>query len=75
MHLELSRYVDQARRSKVELPWTLTRAVGLPPSGLRKSDRKTPRGTPTKNPAGARPRNTVPYLHSPQKVDPLSMDA
>ncbi|KAL0576518.1 hypothetical protein V5O48_005463 [Marasmius crinis-equi] len=46
LHLELARYVGHASRAGFELPWTLSRLVGLPPSQL------------CKNPAPSSGRNT-----------------
>ncbi|KAL0067951.1 hypothetical protein AAF712_005120 [Marasmius tenuissimus] len=50
LHLELARYIAFASRAGLELPWTLSRLVGLPPSTLCKnpapsSGRNTPSGT------------------------------
>ncbi|KAJ7067210.1 armadillo-type protein [Mycena amicta] len=74
LHLELARYVAHAGRAGYELPWTVSRLVGLPPAGMVKnqtvksaSGRNTPVASPTKRSGGA------PMLPSPRKVEPLKM--
>ncbi|EIW57226.1 uncharacterized protein TRAVEDRAFT_168855 [Trametes versicolor FP-101664 SS1] len=61
LHLEIARYVSAAGRSGLEIPWSLSRIVGQPPTGMRKlhvappppmhSSRSTPT-TPTKQRSG-----------------------
>ncbi|KAF9065077.1 armadillo-type protein [Rhodocollybia butyracea] len=49
LHLELARYVALAGRAQFELPWTLSRLIGLPPPGLCKNPPPPPasgRNTP-----------------------------
>ncbi|KAJ7158488.1 armadillo-type protein [Mycena filopes] len=71
LHLELARYVAHAGRAGYELPWPVSRLVGVPPAGLAKnpqSGRSTPAplGSPTK-------RGGAPALPSPRKIEPLKM--
>ncbi|KAJ7170936.1 armadillo-type protein [Mycena crocata] len=79
LHLELARYVVHAGRAGYELPWPVSRLVGVPPPGLAKtvqsvSGRSTPapllQGSPTKRggPGGA------PALPSPRKIEPLKFN-
>lgn len=76
LHLELARYISYACRAGYELPYTVSRLIGMPPSGLSKnpelrSGRNTPArppGTPTKRHSGA------PALPSPIKVEPIHFD-
>ncbi|KAF5391700.1 hypothetical protein D9757_002552 [Collybiopsis confluens] len=37
LHLELARYLVLAGQARFELPWTLSRLIGLPPPGLCKN--------------------------------------
>ncbi|KAK7032252.1 hypothetical protein VNI00_013210 [Paramarasmius palmivorus] len=52
LHLELARYVAHAGRAGFELPWTLSRLVGLPPAALCKNPPPTSSGRST--PAGSK---------------------
>ncbi|KAJ3830049.1 armadillo-type protein [Lentinula raphanica] len=59
LHLELARYLVFAGQAQFELPWTLSRLIGLPPSGLCKNPATAPsvsgRNTPvTPSRKGAR---------------------
>ncbi|KAJ7126744.1 armadillo-type protein [Mycena epipterygia] len=75
LHLELARYVAHSGRAGYDLPWTVSRLVGLPPSGLAKnassstSGRNTPasQGSPTK-------RGGTPVLPAPRKIEPLKIN-
>ncbi|KAI5119012.1 hypothetical protein M0805_004421 [Coniferiporia weirii] len=64
LHLEIARYVSLALQAQFELPWTLSRTIGVPPAGMAKpgrsaKDRERNRSSiSTTNPHGAR--------HSPQ---------
>ncbi|KAG6910845.1 hypothetical protein DXG01_007160 [Tephrocybe rancida] len=74
LHLELARYIDHAVNSGYELPYTVSRLIGAPPSGLVRppvSGRTTPAhmmSTPTKRGAGG------PALPSPRKIEPLKFE-
>ncbi|KAF7316606.1 Drf-GBD domain-containing protein [Mycena chlorophos] len=82
LHLELARYVAHAGRAGYELPWTLSRLVGLPPAGMVKnptvavsssrnaSGRSTPGPSPTKRGTAT---GNAPMLPSPRKIEPLRM--
>ncbi|KAF7332258.1 Drf-GBD domain-containing protein [Mycena kentingensis (nom. inval.)] len=81
LHLELARYMAHAGKAGYEMPWTVSRLVGLPPAALVKnqtvrtkavgsaSGRSTPVAgmSPTKRSAAA------PMLPSPRKVEALKM--
>lgn len=76
LHLELARYIAHAGRSGYELPWTVSRLIGLPPSSSCKnptSGRSTPaaHSTPNKQRTGPKPG---PFLPSPRKVDPIRLE-
>ncbi|QRV90145.1 GTPase-binding protein rid1 [Ceratobasidium sp. AG-Ba] len=51
LHLEIARYVQLTQDIKFELPWTLGRMVGNPPSSVIKQTE----GSRTATPAGPRP--------------------
>ncbi|TFK33227.1 armadillo-type protein [Crucibulum laeve] len=80
LHLELARYIAHAGRTGYELPYTVSRLIGMPPPALAKnggvsstsSGRNTPRnpGTPTKR-TGA---SQAPALPSPRKIEPIKFD-
>ncbi|KAG9112804.1 hypothetical protein FRC07_007858 [Ceratobasidium sp. 392] len=54
LHLELARYVQLTQEVRFELPWTLSRMVGTPPSSVVKQIQ--PEGTSRSGtPAGPRP--------------------
>lgn len=78
LHLELARYVAHCARAKYELPWPVSRLVGVPPPALAKNassnapstgGRSTPapQGSPTK-------RGGAPMLPSPRKVEPMKIN-
>ncbi|RDB25943.1 hypothetical protein Hypma_006681 [Hypsizygus marmoreus] len=71
LHLELARYIDHAVRSGYELPYTVSRLIGLPPSGLGKiaSSHSTSSRLPTPT-----KRGTGPTLPSPRKIEPIKFD-
>ncbi|KAJ6624077.1 armadillo-type protein [Mycena sp. CBHHK59/15] len=77
LHLELARYVAHCGRAGYELPWPVSRLVGIPPPTLAKtvpgaSGRSTPapQGSPTKR-AGA---GGAPALPSPRRIEPLRIN-
>ncbi|KAF5382020.1 hypothetical protein D9615_004437 [Tricholomella constricta] len=73
LHLELARYIDHAVRSGYELPYTVSRLIGAPPTALAKSG-SSGRSTP------APPRHTTPakrggpMLPSPRKIEPIRFE-
>ncbi|KAG7098442.1 hypothetical protein E1B28_000393 [Marasmius oreades] len=70
LHLELSRYVVYAGRAGFELPWTLSRLVGLPPASLCK---KTPppsgRNTPNRVAKGSSRKQEDSVSRTPPRRD------
>ncbi|KAJ7066869.1 armadillo-type protein [Mycena belliarum] len=66
LHLELARYVAHCARAGYELPWPVSRLVGVPPPALAKSGAPSSVGnvSPTK-------RGGPPALPSPRKIEPL----
>ncbi|EEB92106.1 hypothetical protein MPER_09435 [Moniliophthora perniciosa FA553] len=54
LHLELARYIVHAGRAGFELPWTLSRLVGLPPAALCKNPPPTSSGRSTPGPGSKR---------------------
>ncbi|TDL25630.1 hypothetical protein BD410DRAFT_784664 [Rickenella mellea] len=72
LHLEVARYVTLAGLAGYELPWTVSRLIGPPPSAMCKPGRCPPRGqtrsagnSPTKR-AGGGPR-----LPTPKKIEAI----
>ncbi|PSS36748.1 hypothetical protein PHLCEN_2v1379 [Hermanssonia centrifuga] len=82
LHLEIARYIAAASRAGYELPWTVSRFIGPPPSAMCKpgcGSRATSRaqgqaGTPSA-PSSPRKRapgtGTSPQLPTPRKVTPM----
>ena len=80
LHLEISRYMAFANRAGFEVPWTISRLVGLPPTALCKpvSERRG-RTLPTEAPgtpgkkrfAGSAAAAALPQ---PRKVTPMMFD-
>ncbi|KAJ3889015.1 armadillo-type protein [Lentinula edodes] len=74
LHLELARYVAFAGRAQFELPWTVSRLIGLPPPGLCKnsvspsltSGKSTP-ATPSRKTARAPASALPPQPGSPSR--------
>ncbi|KAG6853991.1 hypothetical protein C0991_011855 [Blastosporella zonata] len=74
LHLELARYIDHAVNAGYELPYTVSRLIGVPPSGLARP--AVPgramsahiMSTPTKRGTGG------PALPSPRKIEPIQFD-
>ncbi|KAF8656259.1 hypothetical protein AX16_002695 [Volvariella volvacea WC 439] len=85
LHLELSRYINYAARAGYELPWTISRLIGLPPITLCRNPPPPPPvhsgrtapvprpTTPSKRtlPAQGYPRVKGPAIIPPIKVDPI----
>ncbi|KAL1703593.1 armadillo-type protein [Schizophyllum commune] len=66
LHLEIARYVAHAMRAGYELPWTVSRLVGLPPAALCKNQYVAQQqSSPSKR--------GMPILPTPKKTDPIRM--
>lgn len=53
LHLELSRYIAHVGRSGYELPWTISRLIGLPPPALCKNNDKGNSATTSSSNSGS----------------------
>ncbi|CAL1716994.1 unnamed protein product [Somion occarium] len=86
LHLEIARYVTAAGRAGYELPWSVARIIGSPPTAMRKPGSSSRSGrspssanTTTTSSVGGSPtkRNAVigtpslPQLPTPRKVTPM----
>ena len=79
LHLEIARYAAMAGQARYELPWTVSRLMGPPPSALARraaagappsrTGAGSPHGSPTKRPGPASPA-----LPSPRRIEPLRLD-
>ncbi|KAA1467753.1 hypothetical protein DENSPDRAFT_847772 [Dentipellis sp. KUC8613] len=75
LHLELARYIALVGQARFELPWTVSRLIGPPPSAVCKrtarsatnSTRASPHSTPTK-------KSDVPVLPSPRRIEPIKFN-
>ncbi|KAI0789852.1 armadillo-type protein [Abortiporus biennis] len=47
LHLEISRYISLALQASFELPWSISRLIGHPPSGMRRNHQQTSSGKST----------------------------
>jgi hypothetical protein len=79
LHLELSRYIAWAGAAKFELPWTVSRLIGAPPSALAKpttsqQQRLTRQGQSLQNTPVRRPPPGFVGLPSPKKVEPIKFE-
>lgn len=80
LHLELARYVAHSARAGYELPWPVSRLVGVPPAGLAKNPSSAPTsgGRSTPAPQGSPTKRGgvggAPALPSPRKIEPLKMN-
>ncbi|CAK5268292.1 unnamed protein product [Mycena citricolor] len=74
LHLELARYVAHCARAGYELPWPVSRLVGLPPAGLVKPKAGSSSGRSTPAPSSPTKRSGAPALPSPRRVEPLKMN-
>ncbi|KAF7336852.1 Drf-GBD domain-containing protein [Mycena venus] len=77
LHLELARYVAHCGRAGYELPWTVSRLVGVPPPALAKIRQRQVQSTVDE----ARQRNVggagvsgAPALPSPRKIEPMNIN-
>ncbi|TFK50027.1 hypothetical protein OE88DRAFT_1736314 [Heliocybe sulcata] len=73
LHLEIARYISSASRAGFQIPWSISRVMGPPPSGMCKTGcvpSLPPRATPVKK----GPRPPGPVLPSPKKMDSLRFD-
>ncbi|KAI0264348.1 armadillo-type protein [Gloeopeniophorella convolvens] len=66
LHLEIARYVDLASQARYELPWTLSRLIGPPPTGMGRSTKAARSQQPS--------RTAPPALPSPRRTEPLKFD-
>ncbi|KAI0303580.1 armadillo-type protein [Multifurca ochricompacta] len=67
LHLEIARYVALAGQARYELPWTLSRLIGPPPSALARATKTT---TTQPQQSG----RVTPVLPSPRRTEPLKFD-
>jgi hypothetical protein len=84
LHLEIARYAEHAARARFELPWTVSRLIGLPPSALCKPLSRTgPTDvplplTPQSSPRKKRPAHSLldesPQLPPTRRHEPLKID-
>ncbi|KAF8525961.1 armadillo-type protein [Hysterangium stoloniferum] len=72
LHLEISRYVALAYRARFDVPWTVSRVLGMPPSHLCKPGVVSRNGSPRGSPNKSRSSNAnPPTIPTPKKVDPI----
>ncbi|KZT52327.1 hypothetical protein CALCODRAFT_502444 [Calocera cornea HHB12733] len=77
LHLEIARYIHLAIHARFELPWSLSRLVGSPPSPVRRAGITTPDRSgasgngksPGRRPQGGRP----PILPATPRLDAIRM--
>ena len=76
LHLELSRYIMLVARSRFEIPWTVSRLIGPPPTAMCKPGKGSARGSPggQVTPSKRAVANGFVQLPSPQKIEPIKFD-
>ncbi|KAK7061495.1 Drf-GBD domain-containing protein [Favolaschia claudopus] len=88
LHLELARYVAYCGRAGYELPWPVSRLVGMPPSALARNTapkgsaetvaQTASNGRATPAPQGSPSKragfNGAPMLPSPRKIEPMRVN-
>ncbi|KAI0635582.1 armadillo-type protein [Trametes polyzona] len=67
LHLEIARYVAAAGRSGLEIPWSLSRLVGQPPTAMRKLTVVPP---PPMHPSRSNPTTPTRQRYLPNPVYP-----
>ncbi|KAF9493166.1 hypothetical protein BDN71DRAFT_1450718 [Pleurotus eryngii] len=78
LHLELSRYIAMVGRSGFELPWTITRLIGLPPTGVCRNpippaNANTSSRSSTPGPRTGRSNSASPGLPPSVALEPIKM--
>lgn len=68
LHLEIARYVNLAGLVRYELPWTVSRLLGPPPSAMALARTTKPTAQ------SPQPVKNVPALPSPRRAEPLKID-
>ncbi|KAF8133090.1 armadillo-type protein [Mycena galopus ATCC 62051] len=76
LHLELARYVAHCGRAGYELPWTVSRLIGVPPAALAKNASVTNASVPSGGRSAPSPtkRGGAPLLPSPVKIEPMMIN-
>ncbi|PFH52937.1 hypothetical protein AMATHDRAFT_45845 [Amanita thiersii Skay4041] len=78
LHLELARYIDHAIHAGYELPYTVSRLIGMPPPSLAKNPAAasaSPGVLQNRNgsPARSRGSGVPPSLPSPKQIEPIKL--
>jgi hypothetical protein len=71
LHLEIARYAAHAARARFELPWTVSRLVGMPPSAMC---RPLTRPSPRKKRTAQSPLDDVSLLPPTRRHEALKME-
>jgi hypothetical protein len=78
LHLEIARYIAFASRARFDIPWTVSRLIGLPPNGMVKpvKEMRVGRTMPMETPASPKKRgiSAGPTIPQPRKVTPMMFD-
>ena len=53
LHLEIARYIAHALKAKFELPWTVARSIGSPPTGMAKPGKSSKERSRSSVPIGS----------------------
>ncbi|KAF8589459.1 hypothetical protein K439DRAFT_1628687 [Ramaria rubella] len=72
LHLEIARYVALAGRARFELPWTISRLIGPPPTTMLRGGVKSRGNSPRSSPSKARGMaGSAPSIPTPKKIEPI----
>jgi hypothetical protein len=84
LHLEIARYAAHAARARFELPWTVSRLVGMPPSAMCRPLTRpspidvplppTPQASPRKKRTAQSPLDDVSLLPPTRRHEALKME-
>ncbi|KAK2463424.1 hypothetical protein APHAL10511_004510 [Amanita phalloides] len=79
LHLELSRYIDHAVRTGYELPYTVSRLVGLPPPAVAKNlpaaslTNMSPNKHAISTHSRSRSTPAPPFIPSPKRIESIKL--
>ncbi|KIM84160.1 hypothetical protein PILCRDRAFT_818481 [Piloderma croceum F 1598] len=76
LHLELSRYITLVAQSRYEIPWTISRLIGPPPTAMCKPGKGSSRGSPggQVTPSKRAVANGFVELPNTPKIEPIKFD-
>ncbi|KAI0322116.1 armadillo-type protein [Amylostereum chailletii] len=74
LHLEIARYIALAGAARFELPWTVSRLIGPPPTALGRRVPRPPTTSARSSPQSSPTKGGQQALPSPRRIEPLRFD-